>query len=298
MKVRIRNMRALLEHGRQQSSPSSAYPSVQGTTIQEDPTVRRLTQSDGSLMETLASQSQSMQETMQDDVAYLSLAAMAERTDSHLLATEGLSFLTMLYAAIGVGGSDPTLPVRPNEALSGSLAELRHGRSPDVELGSVEMRESFKRYVELIGHTFPYMTSAELFDRYGHAIAVSNSHASDSLAEQLVIAYLGMATGLLLGPHFVYKEMMATDLALKAVRLMPKVLDHARSLSAIQCLTALTIYSMYTTLGGSTWHLLGLTMTRCISAGMHTSRFSDRGSQDATQRENNRLLWALYIIDT
>lgn len=58
---------------------------------------------------------------MRDDVAYLSLSAMAERTDSQGLSAEGLSYLTMLYAATGISGSDLTLPLHENEALSGPL---------------------------------------------------------------------------------------------------------------------------------------------------------------------------------
>ncbi|KAJ4287782.1 hypothetical protein N0V90_012486 [Kalmusia sp. IMI 367209] len=224
---------------------------------------------------------------------------MAERTDTCLLSTEGLSYLTMLYAATGVSGSDPTLPLHINEALSGSLAELRQNRLPEIDMNSPEMRAAFQRYVEMIGQYFPYMNSSELSERRESVVPTTRGDtASQPSAEHLVIVYLGTATGLLLGSHYMYKEMLATDLAIRAVRLMPKVLDYAGKLSAIRCLTALTIFSVYTTFGGSTWHLLGLTMTRSISAGMHTTRFSDGGSQNGEQRACSRLLWTLYILDT
>ena len=81
---------------------------------------------------------------------------------------------------------------------------------------------------------------------------------------------------------------------------MPHVFDHAGELSIVRCLTALTIYSMLTAFGGSTWYLLGLAMTRSISYGMHTSRpvelSSDLDGEDKTQM--NRVFWTLYILDT
>lgn len=235
---------------------------------------------------------------MQDDVAYLSLSAMAERMDSHLLSTEGLSYLNILYAATGVSGSDPTLPLYDNEALSGSLAELRQSRLPEIDLENIEIRAAFQRYVDMIGQTFPFMTATMLSECREDANVRRGEDCPQPLPEHLAIAYLGTATGLLLGAHYTYKELLASDLALRAIHVMSKTLDYAWKLPAIRCLTALVIYLIYTTFGGSTWHLLGLTMTRCISAGLHTIRFSDHRSQNDEQRASSRLLWTLYIIDT
>jgi hypothetical protein len=253
------------------------------------------TDTNASPTETLGDQSH---HEMQDDVAYLSLSAMAERTDSQVLSTEGLSYLTMLYAAIGVSGSDPTLPLHANEALSGPLAELQQNKLPDVEPGSTEMCAAYRNYIDMIGCTFPYMTAVELTELHNSAIlGCPDNDSAQPPAEQLAVAYLGTATGLLLGAHYRYKEILATNLALRAVRLMPKILDYAGKLSSIRCLTALVIFSIYSTFGGSTWHLLGLTMTRCISAGLHTTRFSDHRSENNEQRAGSRLLWTLYILD-
>lgn len=142
------------------------------------------------------------------------------------------------------------------------------------------------------------MTAYELNELHNTAIAEqAGGNNAQSPSEHLVIAYLGTATGLMLGAHYRYNEMLATELAFRAVRLMPKVLGYAGKLPAIRCLTALVIFSIYSTFGGSTWHLLGLTMTRCISAGLHTVRFSDHRSQNNEQRSSSRLLWTLYIID-
>jgi hypothetical protein len=291
LKGRIRSMQQRLQKdGPYSNSPTRVSPRShlshrEGTTADTDV----------SPTETLGDQSH---HEMQDDVAYLSLSAMAERTDSQVLSTEGLSYLTMLYAATGVSGSDPTLPLHANEALSGPLAELQQNKLPDVELCSTEMCAAYRNYSDMIGCTFPYMTAAELTELHDNAILRrSNKDGAQPPAEHLAIAYLGTATGLLLGAHYRYKEMLATNLALRAVRLMPRILDYAGKLSSIHCLTALVIFSMYSTFGGSTWHLLGLTMTRCISAGLHTLRFSDHRSEDNEQRAGSRLLWTLYILD-
>lgn len=231
----------------------------------------------------------------QDDMAYLSLSAMAERTDRLPSPLGGLSFLTILYAATGVSGANPTLPLGKNMAISGPLAELRQNHSLSVDLGGADMRAAFELYVNMLQTMFPFASRNELLEQYDSV--VQTPEASDC-PEKHVLAYLGTATGILLGAHYTYKEMYATELAVNAIGLMSQVLDRSRPLSVIHCLAALTIYSLYTSLGGSTWHLLGLTLTRCVSAGMHTSCLSDAHSESEEQCQGNRTLWTLYVLDT
>lgn len=293
MKGRIRSMQRRLQIGDQCNSPTKMYRPSPGVNVLHEANTPA-TQS--SLPETLINQSH---HEMQDDAAYLSLSAMAERTDNQVMSVGGLSYLTMLYAAFGVSGSDVSSSVHTNEALSGSLAELRQNRMRDADLGSTDLCAAYQGHIDVVIQTFPYMTAAELMDCHDSVIKRPQGHVNaQPLAEHLAIAYLGTATGLLLGSHFKHKEMLATDLALRAVRLLPKILDNSPKLSAIRCLTALVIFSIYGTFGGSTWHWLGLTISRSISAGLHTRRFSNHRSQDSEQQAGSRLLWTLYILDT
>lgn len=108
----------------------------------------------------------------------------------------------------------------------------------------------------------------------------------------------GLATGLLVSPGYAYTEVIATKYAACAVDLLPRVFDHTSDLSTVQCLVALTIYSLYTALGGSTWHLLGLAMTRCVASGMHISRLSDLDSDNENKRNSCKAFWTLYKLDT
>lgn len=238
------------------------------------------------------------QHEMQPDVAYLSLSAMAEQTDNQTFSTEGLSYLTMLHAATGISGSDPVLPLHDNEALSGSLAEFRQTKLIEVDLGSAEMCTAYQNYVDMVVQTYPFASSGQLSEYREAAIMASRDDRAEDLPEHLAVTYLGTATGLLLDAHYTHKELLASSLALRAIKLMPKVLDLRGSLPALRCLVALIILSIFTTFGGSTWHLVGLAMTRCISAGLHTFRSLNNQTQDDAQDDRSRLMWTLYIIDT
>ncbi|KAH4152718.1 hypothetical protein HBI24_233450 [Parastagonospora nodorum] len=249
-------------------------------------------------LEILDDSQNDLHDTMQE-ASYLSLAAMAERTDRQPLPIKGLSILTLLYAAIGVSGANPSTSSETNTLRSGPLADFRkvHGVQSTVH-DTTFLTET----IETAQYSFPFLTSLDLKEILG---VVIQEHEGDTLASganespgTTFMAYIALAIGLLQSRAYVYKEIFATEYALKAVDLIPQVFDHENDSTIVKCLTALTIYSFYTAFGGSTWHLLGLTMTRCIAAGMHTSRVSDPNADDEEKQKCYRVFWTLYLVDT
>jgi hypothetical protein len=237
------------------------------------------------------------------EASYLSLSAMAEPTDQQPFSTQGLSLLTLLLAATSVGGTNPSLPIGTNASLSGTMADFRNQIFPEgSSLGGVQTAAAFKTFLEKTSTSFPLMARGELEELFDIVVRAEQDDLLERMTnespEKIVIASAGIAIGLMLSPNYSFTEVLASELAMKAVQLMPRVFNHAGDLAVVQCLTSLTIYSLYTTYGGSSWHLLGLAMTRCISSGMHTSRASDSNSDSEIKRQNSRAFWTLYILDT
>jgi hypothetical protein len=225
------------------------------------------------------------------EASYLSLSAMAEPTDRQRSSPQGLSFLALLLAATSVGGANPSLPVGNNASLSGPMADFRNAMFPHgSSLSGVQMTAAFETFVEKISVSFPVMTRRELQAEFD-LVAGDSQRVTNESPEKSAIVSTGIAIGLLLSPIYNFTEVLASELVTRAIQLMPRILDHTADIAVVQCLTVLTIYSLYTPHGGSAWHLLGLAMTRCISCGMHTSRASDL---DAA----SRAFWTLYILDT
>jgi hypothetical protein len=56
--------------------------------------------------------------------------------------------------------------------------------------------------------------------------------------------------------------------------------------------------SMYTSFGGSPWHLVDLATSRCLSAGMHTAKVLGSDPTDPDARAKSRVFWAIYALDT
>lgn len=284
----------------QSDHPSDGTPGSQhGTTPSSQSHGRRNT--DASVRPDVLDQPRNdLHDTMQE-ASYLSLTAMAERTDRQPFPTEGLSFLTLLYAAIGVSGANPESSTGKNAALSGPLAEFRrnavHGLHAETDHTAL-----LPPYSKLIQNSYPFITKPELDSIIeGVVQAQKNATIGSLIADQPELVFLHnivLATSILLSPDHTYKEILATELTSNAIKLLPSVFDLANDVSIVRCLTALTIYSMFTTFGGSSWHLLGLTMTRCVSSGMHTSRMSDLNSEEEEKRKRCRTFWTLYVLDT
>ncbi|EOA81785.1 hypothetical protein ACJQWK_05186 [Exserohilum turcicum] len=237
------------------------------------------------------------------EASYLSLSAMAEPTDGQSLSNQGLSFRALFLATTSLGGTNPSLPIGTNTSLCGSMADFRnqvfsHGSGLDA----VQIAAAFRTFLEMAPTCFPLMTPREL-EEYYDSVNVSEhngdaEHMMEESPEKIVIVSIGAALGLLLSPNYSFTEVLVSELATRAFRLMSRVFDQSGDLAVVQCLATLSIYSLYTTYGGSSWHLLGLAMTRCISSGMHTSRVSDVNLDGHVKRKTSRVFWTLYILDT
>lgn len=299
LKSKIQDMKARLQECSYQISPSSSHVATHSGIVGLGSDATASSESPARDQSNTSQEHQSVHEGMQNNVGYLSLSAMAERTDGEPFSTDGLSYLTLLYAATGISGSNPTLSDKDNEFLTGSLTEFRRIDSLNVDLGGPEMRAAYLRYVDMVKMSFPFKSSPALLSAYESITSLSHENNLDGVPpETLALVYVGIATGLLLSSHYTYKEMLSAELAVRAVRLMPQVLGCGSHMPAIHCLTALTIFSMFTAFGGSTWHLLGLLMTRCVSAGIHTFRSANVPPDGAEQTQIRRELWTLYILDT
>lgn len=243
-----------------------------------------------------------LQATMQE-ASYLSLSAMAERTDRDRFPMEGISSVTLMCAATVISGANPTSSLVTNTVLSESLSSFRqHVFADAANFTRANADEPWKKYASFLMYSFPFMSSEDLLSMYEQIMQALESgtvnQISNDSPEKLLLVYIGVATGVLLSNNYSFKEAWATELAEKAMQLLPLVFDNANDLAMVHCLTALTIHSLFTTLGGSTWHLLGFAMTRCIATGMHSMRVSDPNSDSQEKAQSNRAFWALFILDT
>jgi hypothetical protein len=268
------------------------------------------------------SHSQSQGETLETTkqvLDYLPLSAMAELRDRQQTSLQQYSFQTFLNAASSVSGSDPTRSDSSNVALAGSVEAFYQAVMPaGLRLSRSVTDVPIQRYLGVCEATCPFLERNEFLAKYAQVmddLEVSETNTASpaegmSLSQRgttttpvsqaphnILLVYIGIATGILLSTDYRHKESVSITLAQAAFRLLPRILSEADNAQIVRSLIALAIYSTYSTLGGSTWHLMGLALARAMSAGMHTGGVSDCRAAELEKRESGRLFWALYALD-
>ena len=274
-------------------------------------------QSDEQLATQLHSQSQGETlETTKQVLDYLPLSAMAELRDRQQTSLQQYSFQTFLDAASSVSGSYPTRSDISNVALAGSIEAFYQAVLPSgLRLSRSVADLPIQRYLNLCEVVCPFVERQGFLAKYTHVMeglevsettasspegapqrSTSPTHLSQA-PHDILLVYIGIATGILVSPDHRQKESVSVMLAQAAFRLVPRILRESDNAAIVRSLIALAMYSTYSTLGGSTWHLMGLALARAMSAGMHTEGVSDCRAAEPERRERGRLFWALYALD-
>lgn len=107
-----------------------------------------------------------------EEASYLSLAAMgAQRADHQPFPTQGLSFLTLLYAATGVSGTNPSTSQGNHAAHSAILAGLRNNVVvPHYEQSRTVNSAALDKYIEFVQQSYPFIASGGLRDVFKIAL--------------------------------------------------------------------------------------------------------------------------------
>ncbi|KAK7714892.1 hypothetical protein SLS57_006963 [Botryosphaeria dothidea] len=109
--------------------------------------------------------------------------------------------------------------------------------------------------------------------------------------------YMSLAIGAALSPNSARLESFATFLHAACMDIFPSLIKNGDALVYIQCILYLVIHSTLSPHGGSTWYLLGLAVSKCISSGFHKDLDVNAGLPAANLESRRRTFWSLYLID-
>ncbi|GLA91473.1 hypothetical protein AtubIFM57143_004973 [Aspergillus tubingensis] len=92
-------------------------------------------------------------------------------------------------------------------------------------------------------------------------------------------------------------ELFASSLHSTAMQSFPTILGSNDDLNMLHSMQLMIIYSMFSSMGGSTWHLVGLAMKKAISYRFHKEPLSDIGIPEQKLNRRRNIFWNLYILD-
>lgn len=239
----------------------------------------------------------SVQATM-GEIGFLSRNAMAEPRDETRGFPQELAMGSMVRAALAISGEDPS-----------QSRDLCHHRrtfvtmmGPATGISKEFAAPYLSRFLDHVGVMFLHLDRRELqdeFDSYFDARREQPSHTNGLNSGTAFFefrVYMAVAIGMLLSPE-TGSELLATGLHAAATERLAIIIEQRDCVKSLHCMWLLALYSMFSSLGGSTWHLVGLAMKKCISFRLHRELYPD---SDMSQEELNRrrsIFWAFYVLD-
>ncbi|KAB8204064.1 D-isomer specific 2-hydroxyacid dehydrogenase [Aspergillus parasiticus] len=232
------------------------------------------------------------------EIGFLSRNAMAEPRDETRGFPQELAMGNMVRAALVISGEDP----------SQSRDLCNHRRTFVTMMGpATGITKEFatpyvNRFLDHVGVMFLHIDRRKLqgeFDSYFDAHRGQPSHTKAPNSDTAFLefkVYMAVAIGMLLSPE-PGSELLATGLHAAATERLTIILEQGNCVKTLHCLWSLALYSMFSSLGGSTWHLVGLAMKKCISFRLHREPYPDSDISQEELNSRRSIFWALYVLD-
>ncbi|KAF5650771.1 STB5-SIN3 binding protein [Fusarium tjaetaba] len=231
----------------------------------------------------------SVQDTM-SAIGLLSNKAMAESRTNTGDKPHKLAIIESISAALAVDGRDPSKASsssQPAYVMDDQLIPLTRNLT----------LSPFHRFLDW-SVWLPHIDENRLYEQY-EAVLETSDQGIDLARTALprFNTYLAVAIGISMSPDAGRLSSLASNLHTAAVKLLPFILHSQEPLDTLHCMLLLAVFSMFSALGGSTWHLMGFIMTNCIAAGLHkTAPPRNTSDSEATYRVE-WLFWSVYLWD-
>ncbi|KAK6505828.1 hypothetical protein TWF481_007719 [Arthrobotrys musiformis] len=206
-----------------------------------------------------------------------------------------LSFESTLLDAIKLSGCDPLRAESPN-LLFGSLSSgLNHIKALDL-LKSMDVHSlnaAVNNYIHFIHAHYPLLVGEEVRAKF--AIMMKPDYRSGQIApaEELII-YLVVILGMTTASQFRSIHLFPQMLYYSALR-TPGLFDNPESIALTQALILIAVYSLYDPAAGSSWHILDVVSSHCLSMGWHLVSSSLGNGIEGAAR--GWAFWTLYSLD-
>ncbi|RVD84742.1 uncharacterized protein DFL_006468 [Arthrobotrys flagrans] len=219
----------------------------------------------------------------------------ASISDLRVPTHDPLSFGATLFEAIKLSGCDPLRAESPNILFGSLSASLNHVKALDL-LKSMDLQSlnaAVNNYIHFIHAHYPLHSGEEVRTKFAIMMRPDYQSGPIAPAEELVI-YLVVILGMTTAPQFRSVQLFPQMLYYSALR-TPGLFDNLDSIAMTQALILIAVYSLYDPAAGSSWHILNVVSSHCLSMGWHLISSSLGNGIEGTAR--GWAFWTLYSLD-
>ncbi|KAI9930275.1 hypothetical protein MW887_012088 [Aspergillus wentii] len=230
-------------------------------------------------------------EAAMGEIGLLSRNAMAEPRDKTNNPKE-LAMGNIVQAALDISGEDPS---RSSYAAPHSRRIATMIRQTDI-LNREFALPYLDRFLDHVAVIFLHIEPTRARQQWDAFFATHDESREQTVDESFrnFIVYMNIAVGMLLSRE-PGVDVVAGSLHAAAMNSFKMVMDSDDPERILECMLSLVIYSFFSPLGGSAWHLIGLAMQKSISFGFHREPPMD--TPPSTQNYRRCLFWSLYTLD-
>ncbi|EPS40165.1 hypothetical protein H072_6040 [Dactylellina haptotyla CBS 200.50] len=206
-----------------------------------------------------------------------------------------LSFENTLLQAIRLSGADPLRAEAPN-LLFGPLSATVQGITALSILKGMDnssLSTAVDNYFHFIHSHYPLLIREDIRNKFNIMIQDTYQSGMISPADEFVV-YLVVVLGMTTSASFRSVPIYAQMLYYSALRI-PNLFENLDSIAMTQALILIVIYSLYDPCAGSSWHLLDIVASKCLSMGLHLISSTLGNGIESTAKA--WAFWTLYSLD-
>ncbi|KAK6533750.1 hypothetical protein TWF694_002681 [Orbilia ellipsospora] len=209
--------------------------------------------------------------------------------------SDPLSFENTLLQAIKLSGSDPLRAEDTNLLFSPLSATLNDANALSIlkSMDHVSLSTAIDNYFHFIHSHYPLLIREDIRNKFNIMMQETYQAGMISAADELVV-YLVVILGMTTSPNFRSVPIFPQMLYHSALR-TPNLFEDLDSIPMTQALILIVIYSLYEPCAGSSWHLLDIVASKCLSMGLHLISSTLGNGVESTSKAWS--FWTIYSLD-
>ena len=236
-------------------------------------------------------------ENTASEVGFLSVAAMSGPDRQDMNTHDSPSFATLVRHTTQLSPG----PVSSRQGISGSSSapqsvSLLEIQDELTKLCACDLRYFIDVFIKKTSHAFASISQTRCYEALDIVLQSELqgdvSQAQRAPSESVIIACFAASLGILNSVHLRAVSQPLQRLMAAATALLPAAVAEASDIEAIRFLLLASILGLYRFEEASSWHFIGLAITKAISAGLHRNKTTESSSDDS-----QTLLWTLYNLD-
>jgi hypothetical protein len=229
---------------------------------------------------------------------------MAEPTRRTGEMLRELSIPRLIFAVTEVYGGDPERARRVDRLWDCVARDIKTpGHEANrLNIPQTEGFDCMTKYFQLADYRYPSLYRQDVERGMATVCREHSAREEDIQANSAAsfLAYMVIAIVPLVVDDLssVHGSFVSIHMLSRALRLLEDIFRSDDGIEIIQCLRMLVVFTLQNPAAGSSWHLIGFAMKKCIALGYHREPDPPKNAEEEQSQEKRRwLFWSCYLLD-